>query len=169
MGLRYRKQEEDRLRRVNYIADTSWLLSSFSKAYFSSQSTVISTLQLWIFFVHLHVSMFWGFFLSPILRTLLHEMDRDVVSTRSRRTRMFSFLYSFCNTENIAYQCHQSNVSRPTRELDNLNKSNMMQEHASCLSECFMQWNRNRSPHSSSWVAQFLKAQSLGFIYFFIF
>lgn len=46
-------------------------------------------------------------------------------------------LIPFCNTENIACQCYQSCVSRPTREPDGLNKSNMMQEHASCLSKCF--------------------------------
>lgn len=47
-------------------------------------------------------------------------------------------LIPFCNTESIACQCYQSGVSRPTREPDGLNKSNMMQEHASCLSKCFM-------------------------------
>lgn len=44
-------------------------------------------------------------------------------------------LIPFCNTESIACQCYQSSVSRPTREPDGLNKSNMMQEHASCLSK----------------------------------
>lgn len=41
-------------------------------------------------------------------------------------------------TENTACQWYQSCVSRRTRKTDGVNKSNTMQGHASCLSNCVM-------------------------------
>lgn len=125
-GMRYWKQGEDRRWRANYIADTSCLQTSF-RIFFHGNFTT--------------TAMFGGAspsacVYSSCFRTfaLLDGQRRcDICGEKKRDVR--HLCYPRRSAERSARQRYQSCVSRPTRKTDGSNKSNMMQERASRLSE----------------------------------
>lgn len=95
------------------------------------------------------------------------------ISSEQKTMQLVLFLLQYY-TQNIACQCYQSCVSRPTRKTDSLNKSNIMQEHASHLSERFVHFlaaeSKCLSQHanSSSCVVLFSENETLWSLFIFL-
>lgn len=136
--MRYWKQGEDSLRRANYIADTSCLQTSFCVAFFFLLSQFHGNFTTTAMFGCASLS---ACVYSSCFRTfaLLDGQKRCGICGEKKHD-VRHLCYHRCSAEKSARQRYQSCVSRPTRKTDGSNKSNMMQERASCLSE--------RSTHS---------------------